>query len=174
MLQIEQTVSEREKIESFISQLRGTGDVILAGGRAVWGQPQSTHRVAMTTFWRKYHHDGKISPSWSGRGVHAPPPFIISTTKYKVVVWVYDAAERADTLPLFLLYPCMYSVEQTVSGWKKNRILHFTVERSWWRHTCRGFGAVWGQTTEYTQNGNGHFLAYISSGWKNHYNYLLQ
>ncbi len=26
--------------------------------------PQSTHRVAMATFWRAFHHDGKISPAW--------------------------------------------------------------------------------------------------------------
>ncbi len=26
--------------------------------------PQSTHRVAIATFWRTFHHDGKISPAW--------------------------------------------------------------------------------------------------------------
>ncbi len=36
------------------------------------------------------------------------PPFSIST---KVVV--YASAKRADTLPLFLLYPYMYSVDMT-------------------------------------------------------------
>jgi hypothetical protein len=24
--------------------------------------PQSTHKVAMSDFWRTFHHDGKISP----------------------------------------------------------------------------------------------------------------
>jgi hypothetical protein len=37
-----------------------------------------------------------------------PPPFTISAITYKVVM--YAPAERADTLPLFLLYPYMYSV----------------------------------------------------------------
>jgi hypothetical protein len=66
------------------------------------------HRVAMTTFWRTFHHGGKISPAWCGRGVARPPPFTISTITYKVVV--YAPTERADILPLFLLYPYMYSV----------------------------------------------------------------
>jgi hypothetical protein len=39
-----------------------------------------------------------------------PPPFTLSTITSKVVV--YAPAERAGTLPLFLLYPYMYSVGQ--------------------------------------------------------------
>jgi hypothetical protein len=35
-------------------------------------------------------------------------PFTIPTITYKVIVLA--TAERADTLPLFLLYPYMYSV----------------------------------------------------------------
>jgi hypothetical protein len=31
------------------------------------------YRVAMASFWRTFHHDGKISPAWRGRGVHALP-----------------------------------------------------------------------------------------------------
>ncbi len=41
-------------------------------------------------------------------GGERPPPFALSTITYKVVV--FAPAERADTLPLFLLYPYMYSV----------------------------------------------------------------
>ncbi len=37
-----------------------------------------------------------------------PPPFTQSTITCKVVV--YAPAERADTLPLFLFYPYMFSV----------------------------------------------------------------
>jgi hypothetical protein len=37
-----------------------------------------------------------------------PPHFTLSTITSKVVV--YAPAKRADTLPLFLLYPYMYSV----------------------------------------------------------------
>ena len=37
----------------------------------------------------------------------------ISTITYKFVV--YASAERVDTLPLFLLYPYMYSVNKTTS-----------------------------------------------------------
>jgi hypothetical protein len=50
-------------------------------------------------------------PSWWKNQpslVHAAPPFTLSTITSNVVV--YAPAERADTLPLFLLYPYMYSV----------------------------------------------------------------
>ncbi len=30
-----------------------------------------THRVAMATFWRTFHREGKIGPAWWGGGVHA-------------------------------------------------------------------------------------------------------
>ncbi len=43
-----------------------------------------------------------------------PPPFTLSTITSKVVVY-YAPSERADTLPLFLLYPYMYSVVATLS-----------------------------------------------------------
>ncbi len=55
--------------------------------------PQSKKREAMVTFWHTFHHDGKISP----------PPFAIFTIMCKVTV--YAPAERADTPPLFHLYP---------------------------------------------------------------------
>ncbi len=46
-----------------------------------------------------------------------PSPFtILSAITYKFVV--FAPAERADTLPLFLLYPLMYSVEYT--GFKES------------------------------------------------------
>jgi hypothetical protein len=46
--------------------------------------------------------------------MHAPPPaFTISTITDKFVVYV--PAERADILPLFLLYTYMYSVGQSNS-----------------------------------------------------------
>jgi hypothetical protein len=44
---------------------------------------QSTHRVAMATFRRTFHHDGKISLAWWGWGVHAHPlsQYLPSRTK---------------------------------------------------------------------------------------------
>jgi hypothetical protein len=51
----------------------------------------------------------KSAKSGEGMGSERPPPFTISTiTLYKVVV--YAPAERADTLPLYLLNTYMYSV----------------------------------------------------------------
>ncbi len=49
----------------------------------------------------------KLAQSGEGEGAR-PPPSTISTITYKVVVYV--PAERADILPLFLLYPYRYSV----------------------------------------------------------------
>ncbi len=39
--------------------------------------PRSTHRVAMAmaTFWRTFHHDGKISRPWWGWGGARPIPY---------------------------------------------------------------------------------------------------
>jgi hypothetical protein len=45
----------------------------------------------------------------AGEGGGARPPFFtIATITYKVVEYAPD--ERADIIPLFLLYPYMYSV----------------------------------------------------------------
>jgi hypothetical protein len=57
---------------------------------------------------------GKKLAQASGGGGERPPPFTISTITYKVVVYAPD--ERADTLPLFLLYPYRYSVVLTLAG----------------------------------------------------------
>ncbi len=72
--------------------------------------------MAMATSWRTFHHDGKSSLSWWGWRVHAHP---LSNIYLKVVV--YALAERADSLPLFLLYPYMYFV--AVPYHEDNRIV---------------------------------------------------
>jgi hypothetical protein len=81
----------------------GTTDILEIDRTLRWLKTQITHRVANATFCCTFHHDGKFSPAWWEWEC-----FTISTITYKVVV--YDPAERADTLPLFLLYPYMYSV----------------------------------------------------------------
>ncbi len=64
-------------------------------GQCTDSPEQRVHRVAMATFWRTLHHDGKISPAWFGRGC-TPPPHHLSLYLSKVVV---DApAERVNTL----------------------------------------------------------------------------
>jgi hypothetical protein len=49
----------------------------------------------------------KLAQAGEGGGAR-PPFFTIATITYRVVV--YAPAERAGTLPIFLLYPYMYSV----------------------------------------------------------------
>jgi hypothetical protein len=50
----------------------------------------------------------KLAQAGEGMGGARPPLFTTSTITYKVVL--YAPAEREDTLPLFLLYPYLYSV----------------------------------------------------------------
>jgi hypothetical protein len=69
-----------------------------------------TQRVAMATFWRTFHHDGKFSQAWWGWGDARPPPFTLSTITSKVVVYPHL---RGQIHSLFLLYPYMYSVVWT-------------------------------------------------------------
>jgi hypothetical protein len=47
-------------------------------------EAQSTHRVAMTTFWRTFYHDGNISPAWCGWGVHTHPLSLYLTSRTKL------------------------------------------------------------------------------------------
>jgi hypothetical protein len=55
-------------------------------------------------------------------GGASPPNFTISNIKYKVLV--YALAERADTPPLFLLYPCMYSVVGILTNGARRSVVH--------------------------------------------------
>jgi hypothetical protein len=50
-----------------------------------------------------FHHDGKIRTGLVRVGGARPPPFTLCTITYKVAV--YAPAERADTHPLFHVYP---------------------------------------------------------------------
>jgi hypothetical protein len=67
----------------------------------------------MTTFWRTFHHDGKIKSAEPGEGGAVLPLSLYLPSRAKLLRTVYTPAERADTLPLFLLYPYMYSVGRT-------------------------------------------------------------
>jgi hypothetical protein len=57
----------------------------------------------------------------------------------------------------------MPQIEQTVSGTKKISDPSFHSWEELVTSYLQGIRAVWGQTTEYTQNGNGNFLAYVNS-----------
>ncbi len=59
------------------------------------------NRVAITTFWRTYHREGKISPGWWGWGC-SPFTFTLSTITYKVV---RNTSWEGRYTPWFLLYP---------------------------------------------------------------------
>ncbi len=85
-----------------------TINIIFGHPHVVYCQNNRVHRVATATFWRTFHHDGKISPGWWGVWGARSPPFTTSSITYKVVAYAPD--EMADTLPLFLHYTYMYSV----------------------------------------------------------------
>ncbi len=61
-----------------------------------------THRVATATFWRKFHHDGKISPAWWGWRAH-----------HRIQSWGVRSRWEGRYTPSFHLYPYMYSVAET-------------------------------------------------------------
>jgi hypothetical protein len=80
--------------------------------------PQSSHRVAIAMLQLPFSgaHSimmGKFSQPGVGVGAR-PSPFTISTITYKVVVYVPD--ERADTLPIFLLYSVACPVHEGGGG----------------------------------------------------------
>ncbi len=54
------TVPEAENLKNYSATNSGTPEIELR----FWPQSIHTHRVATDTFWRKFHHDGKISPAW--------------------------------------------------------------------------------------------------------------
>ncbi len=60
--------------------------------------------MATATFWRTFHHEGKIG---EGGGGARPPSFTLFAITYKVAVYVYAPGERADTLtlPYFISTP---------------------------------------------------------------------
>ncbi len=92
------------------------------------------------TFRRTFHHDGKISPSWWGWGVHAhcPPPLTLSNITYKVAVYAFSW--EADTLTLFLIYPCICTL-----WWKPGRGLFIPRSLNYiWCCMCFSWWKLWG------------------------------
>jgi hypothetical protein len=64
----------------------------------------------------------KLAQPGEGGGCTPIPFHYISTITYKIVV--YTPAERADTLPLFLLYPFVYSVFTPVPKVGTSGLIH--------------------------------------------------
>ncbi len=124
-----------------------------------WNHRVPVHRVAMTTFWRTFHHYGKISPGW-WVGLHARPPFTLSAIAYKVVV--YAPTERADTLSLFLLYPHMYTVIRTQRAALASRRAHsccnFCVSHSL-------YSVSFARYPVFTEHKNNYVLMYLLIIW---------
>jgi hypothetical protein len=73
------------------------------------------HRVAMTTFLRTVHHTVMVKLAQPGEGGGCTPSPFHSIYNITSKVVVYAPAEMADTLPLFLLYTYVYSVDQPAS-----------------------------------------------------------
>ena len=61
--------------------------------KSIYHRQESTNRVAMTTFWRTFHHDGNFSPAWWGWGMHS--------------TYLPSRAKLWSTL-LFLFYPFLH------------------------------------------------------------------
>ncbi len=78
------------------------------GWRGGWGRSTEYTQSSNGHFLANIPPWWKIQPRLVVVVGARPPCFTISTITYKLVV--YTLAERADILPLFLLYPYMYSV----------------------------------------------------------------
>ncbi len=122
----------------------------------------------MVTFWRTFHHGWKIRRRCTPTSCH-----YISTIPYKVVV--YSPAQRADTLPLFLLYHYMYSVGGTI-------ILSFVQSGDNWTlfsDTCwdiwryREFSFCWTCLIILKNHPSWYFITLYSSVGKNSSDRLL-
>ncbi len=116
------------------------------------------HRVATDTFWRAFHHDGKISPGWYGCGMHAHPLslYLPSGTE----LWCMLQLRGQIHSPLFLFYPYMYSVvlpfhsQVFVKGWgaeifmwKRKHLCKFPTNLFWNLHNSANFFSSYLQPT---------------------------
>ncbi len=84
--------------------------------RTIWGRHShrvNTQRQLPLSGIHSIMMDKLAQPGVSRGCTARPPSFTISTITY-VQVLVYAIAERADTLPLFILYLYMYSVADTL------------------------------------------------------------
>ncbi len=86
--------------------------------------------MPLVTFWRTFHHDGKIIPAWWRWGGARLLPFTLSTITSQVVV--YAPGERADTVhssysisPLPLHVVCAPNPPASISK-------HTTWAACWW------------------------------------------
>jgi hypothetical protein len=70
------------------------------------GGNHRVHIVAMATFWRTFHQDGKISPGWWSWGGSHPPPFTHLPSRTKVVVYAFSWADRYTPL-IYTLHLCV-------------------------------------------------------------------
>ncbi len=57
-LQVTEYYVTAKEIKSTVSDFKETALFRIEHRR------ESTNRLAITTFWRTFHHDGKFSPSW--------------------------------------------------------------------------------------------------------------
>jgi hypothetical protein len=74
----------------------------------------------MTTFWHTFYHDGKLAQPDEGEGLHAHPPFTISTITYKVVVYTLQLRGQIHFLyfystPIWTLCSTLYTISPPVN-----------------------------------------------------------
>ncbi len=88
-----------------------------------------THRLAMATFWRTFHHDGKIALAWCGWGVHALPPLLYLPSRAKLWCMLLLIGQiytpHISPLPLYVLCGSTHPHPQdhkTVGFWRGVRL----------------------------------------------------
>ncbi len=103
--------------------------------------PQSTHRVAISDFWRSSHYDGKISPGLWEWGC-TPTPFQPVTITYKVVVYAPAKNSKTDWKMLSLILRrifCWVWTKNILGSFSYHLIAFLTsMIRPLWEHWADG------------------------------------
>jgi hypothetical protein len=74
----------------------------------------------MTDFWRTFHHDGKISPGWSGWGVHAHPLSLCLPSRTKLQCTLQLRGQIFNLYPICTLW-LAHRLYVTLSGYRRSK-----------------------------------------------------
>ncbi len=77
-----------------------------------WIWPQSS-KLTTAAFWRRFNHEGKISPGWWGWGVHAHPLSLLLPSPVKLQCTL-QLSGQTHYPPCYISSKSMYSVDMAV------------------------------------------------------------
>ncbi len=93
---------------------------------------EGTNRLAMATFWRTFHHDGKFSPAWWGGGVHTHSLSRYLPSRAKLLCTIQPRGQIhfsyfSSTLVLYVMaggtcHPSQYKSGPLQLSWTERRV----------------------------------------------------